>query len=152
MNMNDNGMMSQDIYWKKFLNDDMEIDFGEIGKYIKKELDKNLSFHKEQELQEPSIEAEKQKGTLKFSMFDIIGCTVIQIPINPHIHLQQIQVLIETNELLIIIESESIHQVIPLRIKASTNQCKAYFHNQILEIRIPHDLKKNHVKVPISPI
>lgn len=34
----------QNQYWKNFLNDDMEIDFNAVGKYIKQELDKNLSF------------------------------------------------------------------------------------------------------------
>lgn len=139
-------------YWKRFIDDDMEIDFSEISRYIKEELEENLTLIKQKKPSEPFEETTKNNQQLEYSIFEIIGCTIIRIPITPEIDIGQIEVLVETTELVITNESTSTAKIIPLQVKGAPDNSKAYFHEHILEIRIPHDTRKNYVKVPIVPL
>lgn len=152
MNINENNEKknNQNSFWKDFVNQDMELDFSAINQYIQEAVENNLPIKKNSPSQPQN--AEQKDRAMDYKVLEMIGCTVIQVNFRCKVDPGQVQVLLEINELIVVKEEEGKKLTIPLAFKALPQYARACCHGETLEIRIPHDFRKNHLRVPIVPL
>lgn len=139
--------------WKnRFMNGDMGFDMSTVNDYVKKTIEESLTGVLEDGHMIPKKDSPASSGgTLAYSIFEIIGCIIVQFTLPPKIDYHDVHLYVEHRELVVKLEGHG-EETILLPKKVLAESSKAYYQDHLIEIRLPLDTEHSQTEIPIKPV
>lgn len=148
-NFNDFGQFDLGDFMKQFKQptnanqSSFELDFGKVEEFIQNSMNEVLASTQNVS---PNLGT---SGNNKKGVFETHDYMIVKIPISEKVNIHDVNVFFDTNTLMIVGLSDK-NEYITLPMNGSFSGSQGYYKDEIIEIRIPKNEKKNYKEIMIK--